>query len=114
MTSVIGTDGTPAASRAGSIGPSEAMIIGCVLAGWGNPLSCADMSLERAKRIVACTLAEHTHDEVLRWHTRAAPPEWTIRWRWAAEATKRLYGGDLDTSALPSEFDPAAGEVPTV
>lgn len=101
-----------ASTVSASVGRSEAMIIACALAGWGNPLSGNDMSRDRAERITRSTLAEHTHDEVLSWQARVAPSEWTIRWRWAAAATDRLYRDVLDTSALPAEFD-AAGESST-
>jgi hypothetical protein len=74
LTATVSTNDTNAASTNGSTGQSEAVIMTSVLAGWENPQSCADMSLDRANRIVRSTVAEHTNDEVLRWHTRVASP----------------------------------------
>ena|SRR5947209_16131837 len=101
---------TPAAGA----GYSEALIIACAFAGWGNPMAGFDMSPERAEHLLSWVLAEHPHEQVVRWRTRVDAAEHAVRYRWAAKTVHRLYPKRCGADSLPDELEQVADLLPAV
>lgn len=109
-----GGPGPATTTSVAGAGYSEALMTACVFAGWGNPVAGFDMSVDRAQHLLSHVLAEHSHDQVVRWRTRVEPAEHAVRYRWAVRTVRRLYPTQCGADSLPDELQQVADLLPTV